>query len=116
MSLSDLPSAIALVNGVPGPLQVTVLPPPIAHSIRATVPTASIATPPIAARLVCGPVVVAPGSVTHIQIGTFTIPTWPPLCTYGETPNCGATKLIVLTTRRAASRGSIVRVSPGGRL
>ncbi len=98
MSLRDLPAAISRVNAVPAPLQVTVSPAPIAHSIRSTVPVAVIETPPSAAVLACGPVVVGPGSVTHIQIGTFTIPTRLALCTYGETRNCGATKFIVFTT------------------
>ncbi|MEV5961506.1 hypothetical protein AB0L70_07055, partial [Kribbella sp. NPDC051952] len=31
----------------------------------------------------------APGSLTHIQIGTLTMPSWVALWTYGDNPSCG---------------------------
>src|SRR6478609_14070 len=68
--------------GVPGPLQVTVVPSPIAHRTLVTFAVAVTVTPPAVAVAVAGPNVVAEG-VAHIHIGipTTYVPAargWPP--------------------------------------
>ncbi|MFE0116781.1 hypothetical protein ACFWZA_01635 [[Kitasatospora] papulosa] len=90
-------------NLTPGPLHVTVVPPPIAHRTLVTFAEAVTVTPPAVAVAVAGPNVVAEG-VAHIHIGipTTYVPAARGLATVG------GSRRIDAAARRATSSGSIV--------